>query len=1104
VIGISSNYFEHSTKQVWVTAKQKTMAETQKQNSVNQLKIYDHLGSIVKLIGEHPISGILAPTGYGKSIGIPWILARQGVKVFVSVPTRASAISLSETLKFLDPSISVGYAAEGNIKYDQDSMVVYATSGHMKKKMIRHFDQGVCDKIDFATVLILDEYHLQSVDDNVIEALWNTCARSGVQVPRLVLASADLDREKYRESVYEIDAETYPIQIIYHNRDYDLDNPQIFNDLSDKIREYHQSNTDGHFLVFVSGSSEVESVQHSLGDLSNALVLPAYSNLSNDQIRMIFEPASPGIRKIIIATNIAETSITIENIGVVFDTLREKRPETSMTGGLRLSSHFISKQSANQRTGRTGRTGPGISYRMMTEKQFNKLEDRRPPELTRVPIYETIMELLDVGLNPVTILSHLTSQKMNSATQLLKKLGMVDNNNHVTDIGHFAPQFPLSVRNVAILWHWIQKGFPIFPAIVTLAMIDSYGPSYMWYPPKKETQTQAEYSLSIEQHRASYFEKFSGRSDVHTFLNIWHDLMDSVGGMDGTKSKRRVAEWSNQNSMNNRKIREVITIVKQSINAARKLGYQVQIGPFTTEGVIEVLRPFAEQAYDDLIMELNARGSRITYRHQLSRTSYILEGQKSVNQLLIDPPQHLIGLITIELPTRTGNLHIISIALDLITSESRRTHYQTEAPVPKRTLPKSTQTPPRKILMPPTLTPRYPATAPMDQPLPPRSAQLQPLIGTPGPLQDRLKSIYIPMVTPPQSVTPSPKLSIQRNLGERKVFAGFEHLSEKVLEQVLGNGWKILDIREVLSQKYIDLMFLEGKYRYDKRFYNYRCWMKSVVEASTITNKVKFHEIMLSYAPQYVTRSYIIPPNMAGPPQKPEGIWIWRPEEGYAGRGIEVIETQEDLSQAWLAREEARKSGKIDNLTEQRVLLSEYIVDPVLFQGKKFHLRLYFLVVATPTSRRSALYKQGEIVVAKLPYVKGDYNNKDVHDTHFKGMLGYQFPQDYPYPEQVDKILTETHAALTTLSQFALPTVKPYPESESGFEILGADVMIDTSEKIYILEINTKPSFIRNDQTRIDWLSRFLFEGVNEFALHTPGNDPGQLNQVIPCLNIPA
>ena len=80
MIGISSNYFEPSTKQVWGRCEAETMAETQKQKSIEQLKIYDHLGSIVKLISEHPISGILAPTGYGKSIGIPWILARQGVK----------------------------------------------------------------------------------------------------------------------------------------------------------------------------------------------------------------------------------------------------------------------------------------------------------------------------------------------------------------------------------------------------------------------------------------------------------------------------------------------------------------------------------------------------------------------------------------------------------------------------------------------------------------------------------------------------------------------------------------------------------------------------------------------------------------------------------------------------------------------------------------------------------------------------------------------------------------------------------------------------------------------------------------------------------------
>ena len=86
--------------------------------TIENLRIYNHLTEILNLIGSNAVTGILAPTGYGKSIGIPWVLARTGSKVMVSVPTRASAISLAKTLSLLDTNVKTGYAAEGDIQYN--------------------------------------------------------------------------------------------------------------------------------------------------------------------------------------------------------------------------------------------------------------------------------------------------------------------------------------------------------------------------------------------------------------------------------------------------------------------------------------------------------------------------------------------------------------------------------------------------------------------------------------------------------------------------------------------------------------------------------------------------------------------------------------------------------------------------------------------------------------------------------------------------------------------------------------------------------------------------------------------------------------------------
>src|SRR5690606_5428832 len=136
------------------------------------------------------------------------------------------------------------------------------------------------------------------------------------------------------------------------------------------------------------GSAEVESVTASLQELlkdaipgKTATIIPAFGALKQEDIAMIYKQTAPTERKIVIATNIAEMSITITDVGHVIDTMVEKRAETSQSGGFRLSTHYISKDSAKQRAGRTGRTRSGICYRLSTQERYESLEEHRPPEI---------------------------------------------------------------------------------------------------------------------------------------------------------------------------------------------------------------------------------------------------------------------------------------------------------------------------------------------------------------------------------------------------------------------------------------------------------------------------------------------------------------------------------------------------------------------------------------------------------------------------------------------------------------------------------------------------------------------------------------------------
>lgn len=647
------------------------------------MQISPHLTNIVRLIANNNTVSIVAPTGSGKSVGVPAAVAASGARCFVMVPTRTAAISLAEYQRVLQKAANtdvdvnklVGYAAEGNINYGPETLIAYITGGHARRKMLSYFSGGTANPIDFCDVLMVDEVHSGSLDTTIVISLWMRAAASGVLVPRLVIASATPVPMTIvpPPAVYTVEIPAFPIEIRYLDHHIDIDDPSgaLYSEAAVITSDIHLKtdvNT-GHILVFAPGSAEVESIASTLTEIIKktasdkiATVIPAFGALKQEDIALIYKETAPNERKIVIATNIAEMSITIADVGYVVDTMVEKRAETSPSGGFRLTTHYISKDSAKQRAGRTGRTRPGICYRLCTEKVYKSLEEHRPPEIQRVPIYETVMELLDVGLNPEVIIQDLDKQRVTQAVQLLTRLGMVTSSptgQVVTEMGHFAPKFHISVRNAAFLWKWIQAGYPVFPGIVTAVLIDSYGPSYFWIPRRKPDMSMEEYNVMIAEYKKKHFAKYLGYNDLETSLNMWHDLMEHSGGIRAPH--RTIIKWARSNSINNKKIRELLNIVEQCVNASTRAGYEVQIAPFTTQGVMTAARPILLTAYSDNTF-IHRRD--ITYFSPITKEEYRLDNRDAVNGLVENPPKGVIALATAEIKTQRGIFRVIGFAVD--------------------------------------------------------------------------------------------------------------------------------------------------------------------------------------------------------------------------------------------------------------------------------------------------------------------------------------------------------------------------------------------------------------------------------------------------------
>ena len=248
--------------------------------------ISQHLPAIVNTIRNNATTAVVAGTGSGKSIGIPAAIANTGSRCFVVVPTRTAAISLAQYQTILQlkvtPDINkqfVGYAAEGNINYTNETRIAYVTGGHARKKMLSYFAKGKVSAMNFCDVLFVDEIHSGTLDTTIIISLWMKAHALGGAVPRLVIASATPVPLPIVPTpvLYNVETTGFDIDIRYHNRNIDIDdnNGILYAEAVRVAFDFHQQNaiTDGHVLIFAPGSNEVETMTELLKKLAEQVVV---------------------------------------------------------------------------------------------------------------------------------------------------------------------------------------------------------------------------------------------------------------------------------------------------------------------------------------------------------------------------------------------------------------------------------------------------------------------------------------------------------------------------------------------------------------------------------------------------------------------------------------------------------------------------------------------------------------------------------------------------------------------------------------------------------------------------------------------------------------
>ncbi|KAK7169839.1 hypothetical protein R3I94_000163 [Phoxinus phoxinus] len=432
-------------------SKKKTLLEQRQ-----YLPIFAVRQELLNIIRDNNIVIVVGETGSGKTTQLTQYLHEDGYTGYGMVgctqPRRVAAMSVAKRVsEEMNSNLGeeVGYAIRFEDCTSEKTVIKYMTDGILLRESLRESD------LDHYSAVIMDEAHERSLNTDVLFGLLREVVSRRSDL-KLIVTSATMDSDKFAAffgnvPIFHIPGRTFPVDILFSKT------PQEdYVEASVKqALQIHLSGMGGDILIFMPGQEDIEvtsdQIVERLEDLENApalAVLPIYSQLPSDLQAKIFQKAPDGVRKCIVATNIAETSLTVDGIMFVVDSgyckLKVFNPRIGMDA---LQVYPISQANANQRAGRAGRTGPGQCYRLYTQSAYkNEMLTTTIPEIQRTNLANVVLLLKSLGVQDLLLFHFMDpppeDNMLNSMYQLWI-LGALDNTGALTPTGRLMVEFPL-------------------------------------------------------------------------------------------------------------------------------------------------------------------------------------------------------------------------------------------------------------------------------------------------------------------------------------------------------------------------------------------------------------------------------------------------------------------------------------------------------------------------------------------------------------------------------------------------------------------------------------------------------------------------------------
>jgi ATP-dependent helicase HrpA len=533
-----------------------------------ELPVYQERKRILEVLEKNQVIVVESPTGSGKTTQLPLILHEAGYSasgiIGVTQPRRIATLSVCEYISAqLNKKTGgfVGYKMRFEDITSSETRVKIMTDGILLQEL------KADPYLSRYSVIMIDEAHERSLNIDFILGLLKklTEQRSDLKV---IISSATINAEVFSEyfnkcPVIHIDTETYPVNIKYTPPAFEKNEDSMLERITEIVENHVFNKKEGDILVFLQGEKIIKDCVKMLSDSKvrrNLFLLPLYGRLSKEEQERVFLQTPEGKTKVVVSTNIAETSVTIDGITAVIDSGYAKinfyNPRTYTSS---LIEQPISKASCNQRKGRAGRTRPGDCYRLYTKDDFVSRDMFTVEEIYRTDLSEVVLRMAELGIadfDSFEFISPPGKDGIIAAVETLRLFGALDDENALSETGLMMAAFPMLPRHSRMIVEAVKR----YPDVI------------------EETITAASFLTAHTPYTLPQGEEMAARAAHHAFRDPDGDFVSYLKLYDEFMEAEDKEDFCKRYYLDEKIMSEIANIKEQLEEIVRELGIPVSGG----------------------------------------------------------------------------------------------------------------------------------------------------------------------------------------------------------------------------------------------------------------------------------------------------------------------------------------------------------------------------------------------------------------------------------------------------------------------------------------------------------------------------------------------